>query len=62
MATIYPRKKEMDVTYIPATPPEGAAYRFSADGFLQLKDSATADQFRSAFLTSGALVAGPAED
>lgn len=58
----YPTKGQADARYVPATPPADAAYRFDAAGFLQLKDSATAEQFRSAFLTAGALVAGPAEN
>jgi len=55
-------KAEADARYIPATPPADAAWRIDANGFLQLKDSATADQFRSAFLTNGALTTGPAEN
>lgn len=55
-------KGQAAARYVPATPPADAAWRIDADGFLQLKDSATADQFRSAFLTNGALVSGPTED
>jgi len=53
-------KGQSDARYLPAMPEDGA-FRISAAGFLQLKDSAD-DQFRSLFLESGALVTGPAED
>lgn len=53
MAEIFPRKSEMEALYLPAAP-EGAAFRQTAEGFLQLKDSADG-QFRSLFLNNGEL-------
>lgn len=55
MATIYPRKTEMDVTYVKQAP-AGAAFRF-ADGFLELKDSAT-DEFSAVWFADGVLQIG----
>ncbi len=59
MATLYPRKVEMDVTYVQPAP-AAAAFRVTSEGFLQLKDSAD-EQFRSLFLTDGVLQVGPGE-
>jgi hypothetical protein len=53
------RKTEMDARFLPLEP-EDAAFRVTDAGFLQLKDSATGE-FRSVFLTNGAIQAGPAE-
>lgn len=60
MATIYPRKSEMDVTYIVQAAAD-AAFRFAADGSLQLKDSALG-QFSTIFLTNGVPQVGEPED
>lgn len=58
-STIYPRKVEMDVTYVKPAP-AGAAFRLT-DGFLELKDSATAE-FSKLWLASGVLQIGEGEE
>ena len=63
MATLYPRKREMEMKYLRLAQSAQAAFRISTtdDGtFLQLKDSAT-DQFRTLWLNNGVPQAGDAE-
>lgn len=59
MATIYPRKSEMDAAYVKPAAAD-AAFRFTGE-FLQVKDSATGD-FSSVWLANGVKQIGEPEE